>query len=600
MTVNLSALAGAGQQFFDNIGNPLSGGKLYSYEAGTTTPQPTYTTAAGNIAHTNPIILNSAGRVATGEIWLTAGQNYKFVLTTSTDVTIATWDNITGINGTGIASNAVNVQYDPAGFGAVSTTVQAKLRETVSVLDFGADPTGVENSTAAVQAALATMFSTGGTLYFPKGTYLTDFIDLRGYFNITLLGENETAEFAFRPGTEIKIRSACTVGIRIVNPTDTSQVGPPVGAGAYIAIKNIYLNANNLATTGINMYKAVSMENCAVRYAVQDGIVFEAYTYPVSLRSVIVAYSGRHGLHVKAPGTTVYTLENCEFAINGGDGVYAAAGNNCVFNSVLCQSNTGNGFYFYNPDPATYADSGQLFLDKNTFINCYAEANTAGSFVTRSYNENPATFTGKMTDFTFINGSFLTPSLRGCSTVVSIGAIGNISVDPAFNTVGLDFFPVWGSLNLKGGKIEFPAVQIPSTDVNTLDDYKEGTFTPVVVGSTAAGTATYSLALGTYTKVGRLVHFTLSLSWSAHTGTGDMTITGLPFAQNANVNQTVFTVQSANLGIPVGAYGVIARLAQSSSTILLFGDGIAATSSTPVIPMDTAATLFISGSYQAS
>ena len=128
MTVNLSALAGAGQQFFDNNGVILSGGKLYSYAAGTSTPQATYTSASGSTAHANPIVLDSAGRVATGEIWLTAGSNYKFALYTSANVLITTWDNITGINGTGIASNASNVQYDPAGTGAVATTVQAKLR----------------------------------------------------------------------------------------------------------------------------------------------------------------------------------------------------------------------------------------------------------------------------------------------------------------------------------------------------------------------------------------------------------------------------------------------------------------------------------------
>jgi hypothetical protein len=150
MTVNLSALAGAGQQFLDNNGNLLTGGKLYSYEAGTTTPQVTYTTVAGNVQHTNPIILNAAGRVATGEIWVTAGQNYKFVLETSDNVLIASWDNITGINGTGIATNALYVQYDPAGIGAVSTTVQAKLRETVSVKDFGAVGNGVADDTNAL------------------------------------------------------------------------------------------------------------------------------------------------------------------------------------------------------------------------------------------------------------------------------------------------------------------------------------------------------------------------------------------------------------------------------------------------------------------
>jgi hypothetical protein len=172
MAVNLSALAGAGQQFFDNNGNPLTGGKLYSYAAGTTTPQTTYTSASGSTAHTNPIVLDSAGRVAAGEIWLTAGQNYKFVLKISTEVTIATWDNITGINGTGITSNASQVTYDPAGTGAVATTVQAKLRQYVSVMDFGATGNGTTDDTTAIQTALNTIFTAGGgTVFVPAGTY---------------------------------------------------------------------------------------------------------------------------------------------------------------------------------------------------------------------------------------------------------------------------------------------------------------------------------------------------------------------------------------------------------------------------------------------
>jgi hypothetical protein len=96
MAVFLSPIGGAGWQFFNNDGTVLSGGKLYTYSAGTTTPKATYTTSAGNIAHTNPIILNSAGRVPGGEIWLLVS-TYKFVLNTSTDVLIASYDNISGI-----------------------------------------------------------------------------------------------------------------------------------------------------------------------------------------------------------------------------------------------------------------------------------------------------------------------------------------------------------------------------------------------------------------------------------------------------------------------------------------------------------------------
>ena len=96
MAVFLSPIGGAGWQFFNDSGVILSGGKLYTYAAGTTTPKATYTSSSGNTAHTNPIILNSAGRVPGGEIWLLAS-TYKFALYTSTDVLIATYDNIFGI-----------------------------------------------------------------------------------------------------------------------------------------------------------------------------------------------------------------------------------------------------------------------------------------------------------------------------------------------------------------------------------------------------------------------------------------------------------------------------------------------------------------------
>jgi hypothetical protein len=96
MAVFLSPIGGAGWQFFTNSGVPLSGGKLYTYAAGTTTPQVTYTSLSGNTNHTNPIILDSAGRVPGGEIWLDP-QPYKFLLKDSNDVLIATYDNISGI-----------------------------------------------------------------------------------------------------------------------------------------------------------------------------------------------------------------------------------------------------------------------------------------------------------------------------------------------------------------------------------------------------------------------------------------------------------------------------------------------------------------------
>jgi hypothetical protein len=255
MAVNLSPVGGVAAQFFDNDGNVLSGGKIYTYTAGSSTPAVTYTTAAGVIQHSNPIILNSAGRVPTGEIWLTDGITYKFVINNANDVLIGTYDNIVGINsnflnflaeqeiqtatanqtvftltttqyqpntntlsvfvdgvnqygpgaqysyietsstvitfnnglhvgasvkftttqalGGGTTSSAL-VIYQPAGTGAVTTTVQAKLRQWVSVIDYGADPTGVIESTTAFTNAM----TASSLVYVPSGTYLIDQINI--------------------------------------------------------------------------------------------------------------------------------------------------------------------------------------------------------------------------------------------------------------------------------------------------------------------------------------------------------------------------------------------------------------------------------------
>ena len=98
MAVNLSPIGGAGWQFFNNDGVPLAGGLIYTYLAGTSTPQASYTSALGNIAHSNPIVLDAAGRVPGGEIWLTIGVSSKFVINDSNNVLIGSYDNI---NGTG-------------------------------------------------------------------------------------------------------------------------------------------------------------------------------------------------------------------------------------------------------------------------------------------------------------------------------------------------------------------------------------------------------------------------------------------------------------------------------------------------------------------
>src|SRR5690349_8479371 len=69
----------AKQQFLDASGRPLVGGKLYTYQAGTTTPQATYVDATGTAVNTNPIILDAGGYTPQA-LFLVNNQQYKFVL----------------------------------------------------------------------------------------------------------------------------------------------------------------------------------------------------------------------------------------------------------------------------------------------------------------------------------------------------------------------------------------------------------------------------------------------------------------------------------------------------------------------------------------
>ena len=104
MAVNLSPI-GNGFQFFTILGQPLAGGKIYTYQAGSSTPLATYTDNTGATANANPIVLGTDGRPSS-EIWLTYGYNYKFILKTADDTTIQTYDNLYGIIGTQPATGA--------------------------------------------------------------------------------------------------------------------------------------------------------------------------------------------------------------------------------------------------------------------------------------------------------------------------------------------------------------------------------------------------------------------------------------------------------------------------------------------------------------
>lgn len=137
----MASLFPAPQQYFDNNGDPLAGGKVYFYEAGTTTPKDTYTTQAGTIANANPVILDSAGRAS---IWGTG--TYKEVVRTSADVLISTKDSVT-------LGNDIND-------GTVTNTMLANMAAN-TVKARSASTSGVPSDVALTASTLLGVGSTG-------------------------------------------------------------------------------------------------------------------------------------------------------------------------------------------------------------------------------------------------------------------------------------------------------------------------------------------------------------------------------------------------------------------------------------------------------
>jgi hypothetical protein len=370
MAVNLSPVGGVAAQFFDNDGNVLSGGKIYTYAAGSSTPQTTYTTGAGNIAHSNPIILDSAGRVPTGEIWLTDGLSYKIVIKDANDTLIGTYDNIVGINSnfinflaeqeiqtatagqtvftltttsyqpgtntlsvyvdgvnqygpgaqyaytetsstvvtftsglhvgaevkfttaqtlSGGAIDSSQVVYDPPFANSVSTNVEAKLSQTVSVFDFmsASEIADVQAGTYSIDisGAIQNAINSGATcVMFPPGSY-------RMESGITITSSTPVRDIIGCGLVTLKLYTAVQSSIFEVQP-----------GKQFLNFKNLVLTSNGTAGDGLFTYGILSISN--------------AFTSFTDIRASNFSGAGLELRQCVYSGVTNYTAQSCFYGLS--------------------------------------------------------------------------------------------------------------------------------------------------------------------------------------------------------------------------------------------------------------------------------------------
>lgn len=113
-----------------------------------------------------------------------------------------------------------------------------------------------------------------------------------------------------------------------------------------------------------------------------------------------------------------------------------------------------------------------------------------------------------------------------------------------------------GPLTLTSGQIIFPAVQVPSTNANTLDDYEEGTWTPTLSFGGGSTGITYLTRIGSYIKIGRLVFIDFEIDLTSKgSSTGSALISGLPFPMTRQATGSYGFY--ANMAFPAGTIGTI-------------------------------------------
>jgi hypothetical protein len=227
------------------------------------------------------------------------------------------------------------------------------------------------------------------------------------------------------------------------------------------------------------------------------------------------------------------------------------------------QNTSGSTGGIYIQDGASNSGSSLVIADNNGAVRFNVDSD--GNVIIGTGAEN-GQFTVRNASASKATGGFLATNTSGpnfCIDAVSYATAANTTaLMRGFSGTGTPSIVFnlngFGNISQFGGQITFPATQSASANANTLDDYEEGTWTPVLTDGTN-NVASYYYQYGSYIKVGRLVtiNCTISVNNKGSLGSGDVYISGLPFTSGLLNNSFEQQVLAAKI-FPLGSdkYGI--------------------------------------------
>jgi hypothetical protein len=369
--------------FQDRDGQPLDNGYVWIGEANLnpqTNPVVAYYDAALTIPAVQPLrtlngYISNSGTPA--QVYVD-GVNFSILVQDSKGSMVYNFSDGTGISA---VINSADVIYDPAGTGAVATTVQSKLREVVSVKDFGATGDGTTDDTTAIQAAITYAQSGNGcVVYMPAGIYvISDTLDITPTYSGTFPQVLQTSVGLKGDGQHATwITWASTV-----QPTVARKAAIVMGGYSYLEDLTVISNPNNTGSPATySAYYGVVTTGTSWKMSLRN-VGLQQFAVPFSANIIKTYKNGSNGLEFEPAtgGTTWAATDLAQFAFY-----------NCRFTSNLIEFKNGtyaenttinaNGTLFVPGTAASSYYSAAAFSDGCFAVECNGQASVAFKFDT--------------------------------------------------------------------------------------------------------------------------------------------------------------------------------------------------------------------------